>query len=106
MRNLTYSWRWGGSDHSIVMAYVEGTKGRPFLFGEEGERRAVEIPGFFMATVPVTQALWTHVMGADSNPSHFRGDRRPVDNVSWRDVTGPGGFLSRINASSIIAEMA
>jgi formylglycine-generating enzyme required for sulfatase activity len=70
--NLKYSWRSNGAEHSIVMAYVEGTKGRPFLFGERQERRAIEITGFFMATVPVTQALWMHVMGAGSNPSHFR----------------------------------
>jgi formylglycine-generating enzyme required for sulfatase activity len=106
MRDLKYSWKLNDSDHSIVMAYVKGTQGRPFFFGEGQERRAIEIPNFFMATVPVTQALWTHVMGADSNPSHFRGDRRPVENVSWHDVTAPGGFLSRMNASGIIGEMA
>ena len=70
------------------------------------EKRAIEISDFFMATVPVTQALWTHVMGAGNNPSHFRGDCRPVENVSWHDVTGPDGFLYRINGSDIIAEMA
>jgi formylglycine-generating enzyme required for sulfatase activity len=108
MSNLKYCWRVDGSDHSIVMAYVEGTNGRPFLFGEGHEKRAIEIEisDFFMATVPVTQALWTHVMGAGSNPSHFCGDRRPVENVSWHDVAGPDGFLCRINASDIIAEMA
>lgn len=106
MSNLKYCWRVDGSDHSIVMAYVESTNGHPFLFGEGQERRAIEIQGFFMATVPVTQALWTHVMGVGTNPSHFRGDRRPVENVSWHDVTGSDGFLRRINASDIVAEMA
>jgi len=106
MSNLKYCWRVDGSDHSIVMTYVEGTNGRPFLFGEGHDKRAIEISDFFMATVPVTQALWTHVMGVGSNPSHFRGDCRPVENVSWHDVAGPDGFLCRINASDIIAEMA
>ena len=106
MSNLKYCWRVDGFDHSIVMAYVEGTNGRPFLFGEKHGKRAIEISDFFMATVPVTQALWTHVMGAGSNPSHFRGDCRPVENVSWHDVAGPDGFLCRINGSDVIAEMA
>ncbi len=41
--------------------------------------------GYFMGVVPVTQAQWCRVMGDDSRPSHFRGDDRPVENVSWRD---------------------
>lgn len=45
-------------------------------------------------------------MGAGSNPSVRRGDRKPVENVSWDAVTGPDGFLRRINTSSILAELA
>jgi len=106
MSNLEYSWRSEGSDHSLAMAYVEGTKGRPFSFGEAQERQAIELADFFMATVPVTQALWAQVMGAGNNRSRFRGDLRPVENVAWHDVTGSGGFLYRINASPMVAEMA
>ena len=105
MNNLNYRWRLDGADHSFVMNFVEGTKGRQFLFGECQSSRAIKIPDFFIATIPVTQALWTLVMGADRNPSHFRGDRRPVENVSWHDVTDRGGFLSRINSSEILTEM-
>ena len=104
MSNLKFCWSAEGADHSMTMAYVEGTHGRPFLFGE-GQKRPIEIRDFFMATIPVTQALWSHVMGAGNNRSHFHGDRRPVENVSWHDVTGPQGFLSRINATEILAEM-
>ncbi|MDP6021058.1 MAG: hypothetical protein QGG19_07120 [Alphaproteobacteria bacterium] len=32
----------------------------------------------------VTQAECRHVMG--NNPSHFRGDDRPVKQVSWKDA--------------------
>jgi formylglycine-generating enzyme required for sulfatase activity len=39
--------------------------------------------GFYLAAVPVTQAQWQAVM--DSNPSQFKGDDRPVENVSWDD---------------------
>jgi formylglycine-generating enzyme required for sulfatase activity len=39
--------------------------------------------GFHLATRPVTQAQWRAVMGTD--PSMFRGDEHPVENVSWDD---------------------
>jgi hypothetical protein len=38
-----------------------------------------------MASTPVTQALWTHVMG--SNPAVRPDLRSPVENVSWDDIT-------------------
>ena len=50
-----------------------------------------------MGSTPVTQALWRHVMG--SNPSGRAEPRAPVESVSWNDITGPDGFLERINAS-------
>ena len=36
-----------------------------------------------MGKYAVTQALWQSVMG--SNPSHFKGANRPVEQVSWFD---------------------
>ena len=38
---------------------------------------------FFIGTYPVTQWEWETIMGY--NPSHFKGDERPVEMVSWRD---------------------
>ena len=106
MSDIKYCWIVDSVDHSIAMSHVDGTGGRPFLFGEEPSKRAIEIQDFFLATVPVTQALWTHVMGTDSNPSRFRGNCRPVENVSWLDVMRPDGFFARINESDIIDEIA
>jgi sulfatase modifying factor 1 len=106
MKSIQYVWRSDDSDHSIELVYVQGTGGRPFLFGEGEERRAIEVSDFFITTVPVTQALWTHIMGAGSNPSNHRGDRKPVENVSWEDVTRPDGFLRRLNTSGVLAEVA
>jgi formylglycine-generating enzyme required for sulfatase activity len=105
MRNIQYRWRLDDAEHSFEMVYVQGTDGRPALLGEGEERRASEVLDFFMAAVPVTQALWTHVMGAGSNPSCRRGDRRPVENVSWDNVTRPDGFLDRLNASPALADV-
>jgi formylglycine-generating enzyme required for sulfatase activity len=47
-----------------------------------------------MGKYPVTQAQWEAVMG--SNPSHFKGADRPVEQVSWGDCQG---FIERLNSS-------
>src|SRR5437870_184854 len=104
MRTIKYGWRTDDSDHTLEMVYVQGSGGHPFRFGAGKETRAREVASFFIATVPVTQALWTHVMGG--NPSHRRGDCRPVEDVSWDDITGPDGFLHRINASVVLEGLA
>ncbi len=39
--------------------------------------------GFWMLETEVTQKMWKALMG--NNPSDFRGDNRPVENVSWGD---------------------
>jgi formylglycine-generating enzyme required for sulfatase activity len=41
--------------------------------------------GFWLGKHEVTQAQWQKVMG--SNPSRFKGGDRPVERVSWTDVT-------------------
>ena len=48
-----------------------------------------------MGTTQVTQKLWTAVMGY--NPSHFKGDNLPVENVSWYDAIEFCNRLSRID---------
>src|SRR5207249_3733761 len=48
---------------------------------------------FEMGKYEVTQAQWESVMG--SNPSKFKGDVRPVEQVSWNDIQQ---FLQKLNA--------
>src|SRR6267142_338685 len=93
----SYKWRAGAAEYELRLVPVPETAGRPYLFGVEPNRRPIEVPDFWLMTTPVTQALWTHVMG--SNPVEQDQPRRPVTNVSWNYITGPGGFLDRINAS-------
>ena len=51
--------------------------------------------GFWLAETTVTQALWQAVTG--DNPSEFKGDQRPVEQVSWNDAQG---FIRQLNALS------
>ena len=48
--------------------------------------------GFWLAETTCTQALWQAVM--KNNPSNFKGEALPVDNVSWEDCQT---FLEQIN---------
>lgn len=52
----------------------------------------VTVSSFYLAEVPVTQAIWTTIMG--DNPSHFKGDNLPVERVSWEDCQE---FIKRLN---------
>ena len=59
-----------------------------FLMGgnsvsDNPQHRVTITKGFWMGIFPVTQAQWQDVMGY--NPSNFRGDDRPVEQVSWTD---------------------
>jgi formylglycine-generating enzyme required for sulfatase activity len=56
-----------------------------FVDGEGPARRELLVSRpFEIGVAPVTQALWRAVMG--SSPSRFRGEDRPVENVSWDDA--------------------
>ena len=47
---------------------------------------------YYIGKYEVTQALWQAVMG--NNPSNFKGENLPVENVSWKDCQE---FLSKLN---------
>src|SRR5690554_1155513 len=44
----------------------------------------VQLKPFLMAKYPVTQDIYSEVVCA--NPSTFRGNRNPVETVSWREA--------------------
>jgi formylglycine-generating enzyme required for sulfatase activity len=59
----------------------------------EGPQHEVTLSQFFMAQYPVTQAQWREVANLPQvnrelkpNPSRFKGDLRPVEQVSWFDA--------------------
>ena len=52
---------------------------------------------FYMGATEVTQAQWEAVMGSNPAQDYGVGPNRPIYNVSWNDVAGPGGFLDQVN---------
>jgi formylglycine-generating enzyme required for sulfatase activity len=65
----------------------------PDRLDREGPQQQVSVPLFFMAQYPVTQAQWRVVAALpqvnrklDPEPSHFKGDLRPVEQMSWHDA--------------------
>jgi formylglycine-generating enzyme required for sulfatase activity len=57
-------------------------------FGEGGENELpvheVRLDAFFIARYPVTQSQWNRLM--PENPSQFRGNSLPVEQVAWDDI--------------------
>jgi formylglycine-generating enzyme required for sulfatase activity len=105
METITYRWTADGREHAAEFVLVRGTGSESFTFGEGSQVREIRIQDFYIASTLVTQALWSHVVGSETNPACRRGDRLPVENVSWDDITRPDGFLDRINRSHMSAEL-
>ncbi|TVQ24919.1 MAG: formylglycine-generating enzyme family protein [Leptolyngbya sp. DLM2.Bin15] len=98
-----------GKDICLEMALISsGT----FLMGSpkdelerrdtEGPQHLVTVPTFFMGRYPITQAQWRAVAAMskvehDLEPdlSRFKGDMRPVEQVSWEDAME---FCARLSA--------
>lgn len=69
---------------------------------DERPQHRVTVPPFLMGRYPVTQAQWRVVAGydreeidLDPDPSKFKGDDLPVEQVSWHDATE---FCKRLSA--------
>ena len=61
---------------------------------DEQPVHTVNVSTFYIGKTEVTQALWAAVMG--NNPSYFRGENLPVENVSWFDCQEFVERLSRL----------
>jgi len=62
-------------------------------YKNEGPVHEVTIrKSFYLGIYPVTQQEWQAVMG--ENPSFFKGEKLPVEQVSWDDVQN---FITRLN---------
>ncbi|MEC4813225.1 MAG: SAV_2336 N-terminal domain-related protein [Scytonema sp. PMC 1069.18] len=65
----------------------------PKRSSSESPQHRVTIQPFFLGKYPITQAQWQAVASLpqvnrelDPNPSRFKGENRPVENVSWYDT--------------------
>jgi len=52
--------------------------------GDEKPRHEVTLRPFYVGVAAVLQEQWQRVMG--NSPSQFKGDRHPVERVSWDDA--------------------
>ncbi|MDY7003032.1 MAG: SUMF1/EgtB/PvdO family nonheme iron enzyme [Cyanobacteriota bacterium] len=80
-----------GNGIKLEMVYIPGGS---FLMGSpenEAERESSESPQhqvslqpFYMSKYPITQNEYQAIMG--NNPSNFKGESRPVENVNWHNA--------------------
>jgi formylglycine-generating enzyme required for sulfatase activity len=83
------------SSVSFNMVAIEGNRtGDPYKMSKTYR---VRLDDFWMGEYPVTQALWAYVMRDTdiADPSCFKGENRPVEQVSWEDIDRL--FLPRLN---------
>jgi len=68
--------------------------GDTFGDGDPSEKpiHKVTLNDFYLCKYPVTQAHWKAIMG--DNPSHFKGDDLPVEQVNWDDAQN---FIQKLN---------
>nr|VFK57711.1 MAG: Formylglycine-generating enzyme, required for sulfatase activity, contains SUMF1/FGE domain [Candidatus Kentron sp. TUN] len=59
---------------------------------ESPRHQVILTQGYWLFDTPCTQALWETVMG--DNPSRFQSPTRPVDSVSWDQVSE---FIEKLN---------
>ena len=80
---------------SFDMVFVEGgTFQMGSTFGSDASPvHQVTLSNYYIGKTEVTQKLWQVVMG--SNPSVFKGENHPVNNVSWNDCKE---FIRKLNS--------
>jgi formylglycine-generating enzyme required for sulfatase activity/tRNA A-37 threonylcarbamoyl transferase component Bud32 len=75
---------------SFVMGSPSGENDR---HDDEGPQRVVNVKSFYMGKYEITQAQWRVIAASEKitrdliiHPSHFRGDKKPIERVSWYDA--------------------
>ncbi|NCR10431.1 MAG: SUMF1/EgtB/PvdO family nonheme iron enzyme [Microcystis aeruginosa LG13-11] len=104
-----------GNDITLEMVAIPGgtfTMGSPAGEGDNDEKpqHQVTVPPFFMGKYPITQAQWQAIASRtdlkvkqdlDLKPAYFKdrpdSDRRPVEQISWRDAIEFCARLSKLS---------
>ena len=95
-KEVRFVWRWIPPGW-FRMGSPEDEAGR---WDAEGPAHEVTISrGFWLGETPVTQAQWLALRA--ENPSHFKGDDRPVERVMWPECVA---FAAELN--SAVPELA
>ncbi|WP_144874811.1 formylglycine-generating enzyme family protein, partial [Hyella patelloides] len=95
--------------NGVTLDMVAIPRGRFMMGSPEGEgsdnekpQHEVSVPSFFMGKYPVTQAQWREIASLPKvernlkpDPSEFKGDKLPVETVSWYDAVEFCQRLSR-----------
>ena len=67
------------------------------LADERPQHEVTISEGFWMGKYQITQEQWEVIMGENPSSNHFKGESRPMENVSWYDITELGGYLHYLN---------
>lgn len=86
---------------SFLMGSPPEEEGR---YDDEGPQHEVTLQAFLMSRTPITQAQWRAVAAfpkvnrdLDPDPSYFKGDDLPVEQVDWREAIE---FCARLSKHS------
>ena len=72
---------------NLKMIFVEGgtfAMGSNDGYSDEKPVHNVTLDSYYIGETEITQAQWRAIMGY--NPSYYKGDNHPVENVSWEDA--------------------
>jgi formylglycine-generating enzyme required for sulfatase activity len=96
-----------GTGNTVPLVLVRISGGTPFMMGAGPtehysdydllQHEVTIAHDYYVGKYEVTQAQWQAVTG--TNPSYFSycGGTCPVEQVSWNDIAGPGGFIDKLN---------
>ncbi len=92
------------NDVKLEMVYIEGGS---FMMGSPEDevgrddnetQHHVRVEGFYIGKYTVTQSQWEAVMG--SNPSYWKSDNLPVEQISWDDCQE---FIEKLNSRAAVS---
>ena len=86
------------SDRPVQAAAIQRNASSDESYNPDGieliyvEGNAMDIISFYIGKYEITQAQWTKIMG--NNPSYDKGEKFPVESVSWEEVQA---FIHKLN---------